>query len=351
MKTDPFKKSPFAAQRNSWNEMVSRWLLMSDNLFEMYETGKNRFHSEAQAEAQVGLRESRVFKFTLVGLFLVTLSILVSCQAPHDMTPMQAPLRPQMHIAGGVRDRDPLYIRRDSQKIMDREVGSKSGSIWSDTATPRHLLADHRPTRTGEFVTVRIPEEFQPPPSPPKPGEAPQPTPTPGNRNAPAVAVGIKLSTVKMEIIALESMGDVYLRARKSMQTSLGLRKEIIVFAKVPRRLITGYEVNAQDLTGVQVTVDDMGLAAEYEVSGWDSTVTSALLGLYPKDEKPKGPTFPPRNAGVSAADQTRDQSPAPPASGATTDAQPAAAAAATPTPPAAQTPPPSPSPVPSPAP
>lgn len=313
--------------RLRYENFMEAWIAFSDVCVTRSESlvgGVGKKLGRMALESPLIEPESKALVRLTLGLLLAVFTwILVSCQtAPR--TPSKRPRQnTEAPVVRGEKRPETLWLKRETLRIKPKDQGSTTGSIWADAASPRHLLADERPTREGEVVTVLIPEElrFQPPnalPGNPKPGDTkpwaakpggPQTATAGANAGANAgataganaggpqdgppftdpYAVGAAaelprtpLTQLKMEIVGREPTGETYLRGVKSYRNGLGELRDVTVFAKIPDRLVTGFEIDARDLTEVAVNEQVNGQTAEYASTGWDPIVSRRLAGYTP---------------------------------------------------------------------
>ncbi len=158
-----------------------------------------------------------------------------------------------------------LFIQRDQIIIKDKESGSSTGSLWSDSIHPKALLTEYNPSSTGDILTVNIPDDLQP-------------KQTDSNNTTKMDP----LKSVKFEVVALEPGGDAYLRAIKNYKDENGIETNIIVLAKAPRRNIHNSEISANDVTSVSVSVTKNGEMSSYDSLSWDSNVTKKIASYAP---------------------------------------------------------------------
>ena len=231
--------------------------------------------------------------------------------------PMQAR---KFDAARPERELDQLYMKRNELTIKNTENGSTTGSIWADSKEPKNFLVDASPSREGQTITVTIPEELQFDPKA-NPGEttAADKGKDKKSSNKETAAKkddqnGLKLTnpdeaspanklamrpvkSFKMQIVAFEPTGDVFLRGTRKYIGANGEENTTMVLAKVPRRLLTGFELDARELTDVAVSEDLGGRTREYSAPGWDEMVSRRLAGFTPD-----------LNSELAAIDSLRDE-------------------------------------------
>lgn len=255
-----------------------------------------------------------MLQLTISGLIITFTVLLFSCQS---IGPRPAPRLPQARLFDSPRsdrDIDQLYLRRDDFIIRNKEAGSSTGSIWADSSEPRVLFNDPAPSKEGQTVTVLIPEELQFDPknafdttadkSKDKKEKKTQETAKsdlkltdPDNMSPAFQLTQGPIKALKMQIVGFEPGGDVYLRGTKRYKSANGEDNMTMVLAKVPRRALTGFEVDARELTDVAVNEDWAGKAREYSAPGWDETVSRRLSGFTPDLQ-----------AELGAVDELRDE-------------------------------------------
>jgi hypothetical protein len=198
-------------------------------------------------------------------------------QVPLPMANPRASFSKGAHLGNlkGKKDKEQLYIKRDNLRIQSKEEGSTTGSLWADSASPKNLATEFKPSKAGDVVTVHIPEDLQ---YKPDEGNAPSKagaTAAPENKKEP-------VKSFKFEVVGIEPGGDVYLRGMKSYVSDTGDQRNIVVMAKVPRRNINNSQINANDLSEVAVNENSMGSQSEYTSTGWDKMVSKKITDSAP---------------------------------------------------------------------
>lgn len=246
---------------------------------------------------------AKLLKLTLSGLVITFTVLLFSCQTPPSRTAGALPQTRRFDATKPERELDQLYLKRDELIIKNRENGSSTGSIWADANDPRTLLADSAPNREGQTVTVLIPDELQFDPKSVAAAEAnkgkDKKSSDKSKKESDESESGLKLTdpdnaspalqvtqtpikTFKMQIVGFEPGGDVYLRGLRRFTGANGEENMTMILAKVPRRVLTSYELDARELTDVAVNEDVAGRQKEYSAPGWDEIVSRRLAGFSP---------------------------------------------------------------------
>lgn len=246
---------------------------------------------------------SKLLKMTVSGLIITFAVLLFSCQTPPPR-PTGGIVQPRrFDAAKPERELDQLYLKRDEFVIKNRESGSGTGSIWADAQEPRTLLADPSPNKEGQTVTINIPTELQFDPksvtiTDNKKGKDKKSSDK-SNKEKDEAADGLKLTdpddasptlqvaqaplkSIKMQIVGFEPGGDVYLRGTRRFTNANGEENMTMILAKVPRRAMTGYEIDARELTDVAINEDLGGRQKEYSAPGWDEMISRRLAGFSP---------------------------------------------------------------------
>jgi len=181
--------------------------------------------------------------------------------------------------------------------------------MWADSRQPRDLWGEQRPSRVGEVINVTIPEDLRyvavgksdstkasnavaqkgETPTPSGAAGAADKTAAAGNSGSsdgvPSDSAGISAAEpakdLRMEIVAIESTGDVYLRGVREYNGQSG-RRMVAVNAKVPRRVLRNHTLDARELTSVNVNEDFDGVQSDYQAPGWDRVVSRKLSGYVP---------------------------------------------------------------------
>ncbi len=256
-----------------------------------YAFDKGNFTSKKVSEIFSSIPEpasNRIIKLTLLFLFLAIIIFLVSCQTNRNnpygkrvgysqfsKNQPNAFLGKSLLKTSGSNEKgkEQLYIKRELKSIKQKETGSTSGSIWADSASPKNLITEFKPSRPGDFVTVNIPEDLQ------YKADAAAPAATPGQTPAAKVE---PVKSMKFEVAGIEPGGDVYLRGSKTYTDENGEQRNIMVLAKLPRKNINNTEINAKDLTEVAVDENLNGAGSNYSTTGWDQTVSRKVSGYSP---------------------------------------------------------------------
>jgi hypothetical protein len=288
-----------------WNRILDMYLSSIDFSWRLLGLAKKKGESVDLSHPLVEPNSRLLLRVTVGGLFVVFAIVLCSCQAPRGMMEPVGPSRRPSASAQGMRnpskqnDVQQIYTKKESIVIRSKETGSSSGSMWADARQPRDLWGEQRPSRVGEVVNVTIPEDLRyVPAGKSDAGKGPSPVaqkaegPTPAapasggnaavadtgaaNAAGPSDSAGISgaepVKDLRMEIVAIESTGDVYLRGVREYNSG-GNRRMVAVNAKVPRRVLRNHTVDARELTGVAVNEDFDGVLSDYSTPGWDRVV------------------------------------------------------------------------------
>jgi hypothetical protein len=282
-----------------WESGLEWYLLKTDQLIKKFETrwAGVQFHLNRFSERPQNSR--KMLQLTISGLIITFAVLLFSCQSTATRAPSGLPQTRRFEVPRPDRDVDQLYLRRDELLIKNKEAGSSTGSIWADSSEPRVLFNDPAPNKEGQTVTVVIPDELQfdpksaaastPEKSKDKKDKKPQDAAsdplklTDPDSLSPSLQVAqTPIKSLKMQIVSFEPGGDVYLRGSRRFKSPQGEENVTMVLAKVPRRALTGYEIDARDLTDVAVNEDVGGKLREYSAQGWDEVVSRRLAGFAP---------------------------------------------------------------------
>ena len=260
-----------------------------------------------------------LFKMTVFLMLLVFTWLLISCQTT---TPRKRSFAQNRSEEAFEKQPDVLFLKRENLSIKPRYQGSTTGSIWADTQSPRELIADARPSRAGEMITVTIPESlrFASFPSAQKTAGAKGAAQkdaqgnasdaegkgangkgsSAGKENASSLANSLGSPSApatapllanthfsaaeefKMQIVAMEPQGDTFLRGTRTFSGPQGELRTLTLLAKMPSRDLTSYQVNAQNLAEISLVETAGGQSSEYIASGWDTNVSRALSGWVP---------------------------------------------------------------------
>ena len=169
-----------------------------------------------------------VVRLTICFVFIALVIFFTSCRAHAQVTspnavnnPLPIPKLNEMTDQNIMRqdknersesqkEQERLFIKRESLQIKHKEPGSPSGSIWADSSQPKSLATEYQPTRTGEVITVTIPDDLQYKPSTEQSANG-----TTGQKFDP-------VKSLKFEIVGFEPGGDVYLRGTKTYVNESG---------------------------------------------------------------------------------------------------------------------------------
>lgn len=289
-----------------WECALEWYLLKVDSLNARSQSHFERVSSNLVHFSEKPENSNKLLKLTFSGLIITFTVLLFSCQTlppPQPRAFPQAPTARKFETEKPERNIDQLYLKRDEFIIKNRETGSSTGSIWADTQEPRTLLSDPTPSREGQTVTVLIPPELQ---FDPKSVTVTDNTKSKdkGNskdkkKNTEQENAGLKLTdpdsasptvqlsqgtikSLKMQIVGFEPGGDVFLRGQRRFVGANGEENMTMILAKVPRRALTGFELDARELTDVAVNEDIDGRQKEYTAPGWDEMVSRRLAGFAP---------------------------------------------------------------------
>lgn len=282
-----------------WESALEWYLLKTDQWNKRIELKWTGLQGQLSRFSDRPQNSRKMLQLTISGLIITFTVLLFSCQT---IGPRPAPRLPQTRLFDGPRsdrDIDQLYLRRDEFVIRNKESGSNTGSIWADSSDPRVLFNEPAPSKEGQTVTVLIPEELQFNPrnamektsekSKDKKEKKAQETAkddlkfTDPDTMSPALQLTqAPIKSLKMQIVGFEPGGDVYLRGTKRYKSANGEDNMTMILAKVPRRALTGFEVDARELTDVAVNEDWGGKTKEYSAPGWDETVSRRLSGFTP---------------------------------------------------------------------
>lgn len=283
-----------------WDCVIERYLLTVDSACEngctRIETVKDKFQSYSRKTEG----SSKLFKLTLSGIIITFTVLLFSCQSlPLQQAGGARPLPQSFESSGSDKSPDQLFLKRNDLQITSRDVGSSTGSIWADAQDPRTLLTDAAPSREGQTITIMIPDELQFNPQSIVSSDNKKPSKDSDKKQDNEEQSGIKLTdpdeaspsfqvlnkpmtTFKMQIVGFEAGGDVYLRGSRRFVNGSGEETTAMVVAKVPRRHLNGYNLDARELTEVAVNESLGGSFKEYSAPGWDEMVSRRLAGFSP---------------------------------------------------------------------
>lgn len=266
-----------------WNQYVDGYLHTIDDMFE-YKNFKRRVRV---ITSSLEFSSATIVQATGLGLFFCLIVLLLSCQSTRMQGPPPSQRATPSEVLQTQKQPETLYLKREKQTVKMREPGSSTGSIWADSNNPTNLFLDERPNKVGDIVMVDIPAELQYKAGE-KAGGAAAGGGNGGNKSSEAppdipalTPASIPVTQLKMEIVAMEPNGDVYLRGRKIYDNE-NSRKTITVLAKVPSRKLSTFNLNANEFTQVELNEDDNGVVSEYVAQGWDMNVSRKLGNFVP---------------------------------------------------------------------
>lgn len=289
-----------------WESILEWYILKVDSGTERIRVFTSQAQGRFDKISEQHDHPRRLLQLTLFGIIITFTVLLFSCQtAPRMMPPMQTR---KFDAARPERELDQLFIKRQELTIRNTETGSSTGSIWADSREPRSLIVDATPSKEGQTITVLIPDDLQfDPKNTTTDGNSGKNKDKAGNKKTAEKeasdqnnsAGGLKLTdpseaspsqklalrpikSFKMQIVGFEPAGDVYLRGIRKYTGLNGQENTTMVLAKVPRRLLNGFELDARELTDVAVNEDLGGQVREYSAPGWDEMVSRRLAGFTP---------------------------------------------------------------------
>jgi hypothetical protein len=286
-----------------YSKALESWILFSDWIHSSITRKQLIVRSKIRHfifESSLVQNDSKtLIKVTAFLIALVFGWLLVSCQTiPRKRISAQ---RGTQELSQ--KQSDPIYIKRETLSIKPRFEGSTTGSIWADSLSPRQLIAEPKPQKAGEMVTINLPESLRfgaqnaSPAAPasaanpkqsanskskPKPGDSQGQNPMPAAQSLLANTSFEELSHFKMQIVALEPQGDAFLKGTKSFSGPDGELRTFTLLAKLPSQNINSYELNAESLGEISLVESQGSQSSEYIASGWDTTISRKLSGWLP---------------------------------------------------------------------
>ncbi len=295
--------------RTRWDIFLDTYLRVVDVVFAMGSRIQNKGNAVNLSHPLVEPNSRMLLRVTTGALFLVFAIVLCSCASSSRQFAQEQPRRRAAtergeNVQNGTSsakkpmrapvstENEYLYAKKERVIVKRKETGSPTGSMWADAGQSRDLFAEDRPQRVGDIVTITIPEDLRYASTPG--GAAASATPAAGptalgsersgaseSASAPGVGTGESLKDFRMEIVGVESTGDVYLRGVREYRGQNGNRM-IAVNAKVPRRNLRSSVLDARALTAVTVNEDVDGVIADYQTPGWDKVVSRKISGFVP---------------------------------------------------------------------
>ncbi len=281
-----------------WDSVIEWYLLSVDSTFSRVREKQDSIVKVISMYDEKTENSSKLLKLTLSGIIITFTVLLFSCQSMPLSPGFSRPIPQAFPADVSDKGADQLFLQRNEVQIRNREQGSSTGSIWADAQDPRTLTSDAAPSREGQMVTVVIPDDLQFSPNSVMSPEKKSDARTDKNQKdkkdngiqltdpdtaSPSIQVSqAPLKTFKMQIIGFEPGGDVYLRGTRRFANATGDETTTMVLAKVPRRYLNGYSIDARDLTEVAVNENIAGKLREYSAPGWDEMVSRRLAGFSP---------------------------------------------------------------------
>jgi flagellar basal body L-ring protein FlgH len=273
LKTD--SKIPIIFNKK-WNKYLDYYLKFSDF-----------FHDRFENSEFVSAKSNSVFKVTIFLLLFVFILLLFSCEHNYvkENLNKETSYKETNENKKIQKIVEPIYVKKKSLVLKNIEDKSGTGSIWADTKKPRELFSTDKPKKTGELVTVLIPEDLQFKwPGAKKPADEKQ-----AGEGVGEIGNEIEKETItklNMQIIAFDNTGDVFLKANRNFKTSNGEFQNQTIIAKIPASKVNGFEISAKDISEVSIstegTPNNTGNDNEYASTGWDKNVSRILSGYRP---------------------------------------------------------------------
>ena len=287
----------------NWDALIEWYLLKVDSLTSALERQYRVSSARFMTFSEKPETQKKLLKLTFAGLIITFTFLLFSCQTLPTRSP-GAPLQARRFDSSKPeRELNQLYLKNDEVIVKNREFGSSTGSIWADSHEPRALLTDPAPNKEGQTITVNIPPELQ---FDPKTVVANENAKLKDKKSSDkskkeqsdndelvkltdpdSISPSLKMTqtpikSLKMQIVGFEPGGDVYLRGTRQFMQPSGEESTTMILAKVPRRVLTSYELDARELTDVAINEDTNGRQKEYSAPGWDEVVSRRLAGFSP---------------------------------------------------------------------
>jgi hypothetical protein len=296
-------------ERSLWDAFLDNYLRVVDFVCACFLRVQNKGNSVNLSHPLVEPNSRALVRVTTGALFLVFAIVLCSCASTSRQFSQETPRRKNSTERGQnvqsaqastkkpmqapvSSESEYLYAKKERVLIKKKETGSPTGSMWADAGQSRNLFAEDKPQRVGDIVTISIPEDLRYSATAGGAAAASSSAQAPaalGNEKSnasetmvsPGAGTGEPLKEFRMEIVGVESTGDVYLRGVREYRGQNGKRM-IAVNAKVPRRILSSSVLDARALTAVTVNEDADGVMADYQTPGWDKVVSRKISGFVP---------------------------------------------------------------------
>jgi Flagellar L-ring protein len=265
---------------NNWNRALDKYLDALESANNLRIRVQSRIENFCKNSSLVRGDSSALIKLTLVGMVIVFVVFFVSCATPQPHRIRSIPIDSVTS-----KRSEPLYIKRDTTRIVPKETGSSTGSLWADTSSPRDLIREYVPSKVGDIVNVTIPADLQfqlpdPLKKNGKPGE--ENMVDPENVGQAGLLTYQPTTNLKMKVVGVGENGDLFVRNSREYETQNGDHVTMTTIAQIPRRGITSFDVDAKQLVDVEVTEKSNRQNTAYRNDGWDKTITKKLSGFTP---------------------------------------------------------------------
>lgn len=281
-----------------WDSVIEWYLLSVDTAFSRANAKLTSIASAWASYSEKTENSSKLLKLTLSGIVITFTVLLFSCQTLPQAQSLNRPIPQSFPTDVSDKGADQLFLQRNEVQIRNREQGSSTGSIWADAQDPRTLTSDAAPSKEGQTVSIIIPDDLQfnpqsitrtekkPDSKDDKKEQAKKDNSiqlTDPDLASPSYQVSqAPMKQFKMQIVGFEPGGDVYLRGTRRFLNASGDETTTMVLAKVPRRHLNGYSIDARNLTEVAVNENIAGRLREFSAPGWDEMVSRRLAGFSP---------------------------------------------------------------------
>ncbi len=281
-----------------WDSVIEWYLLSVDTAFSRANVKLTSIASAWASYSEKTENSSKLLKLTLSGIVITFTVLLFSCQTLPQAQSLNRPIPQSFPTDVSDKGADQLFLQRNEVQIRNREQGSSTGSIWADAQDPRTLTSDAAPSKEGQTVSIIIPDDLQfnpqsitrtekkPDSKDDKKEQAKKDNSiqlTDPDLASPSYQVSqAPMKQFKMQIVGFEPGGDVYLRGTRRFLNASGDETTTMVLAKVPRRHLNGYSIDARNLTEVAVNENIAGRLREFSAPGWDEMVSRRLAGFSP---------------------------------------------------------------------
>lgn len=272
--------SLFQKMDTIWERIIESYLSFVEKMVFQF------FHAEiAQAQSKV---LAKIYILFFVGTVMI---FLFGCATGPEKTP-NLPV-PQSNLIDPERSpkkADPfiLYKKNNDIFLERKNRGSKTGSIFADSEKKIDLVSDKVSILNGDIITIAIDNSFISKQAKPKAESKPAPDKKETDEQKQKDDILLKNleelgesnflesepSTAIKAVIIGSDERFVYLKSKKEQTLPNQNTLKTVLLAKVPAEAVKGNQINASDVTDLEISTDSNGISKSHRGTGW-STVAS----------------------------------------------------------------------------